>query len=270
LGFSFKTILTPPLLLASFLTCLNFIITAEVAPFCRRESNTLLYRETSNNPLLLLQRQNLIKMKDAYVRIRTNEKETRARNFILITYNEHNERLNLINAKKLKIEGDALLGQNVAIISHIHSDDFYFDPLIIENQGTLHTNAPFLSAVLKKNRPRIDSPSLSFRMLFHRLHEKPKLMRSAFVDILRRLSVSFSVFSFTFLGCAFGIEQGRSLRKWPLFYALMFAFAILASYFLGKSFKKDPWLAAITFPMPHIAALLASTWRLFRISRGLL
>jgi lipopolysaccharide export system permease protein len=268
LGFSFKNILTPLLLLSSFLALLNFSIAAEISPYCRRESKMLLYRETSGNPLLLLQRQNLIKMKDAYVRIKTKEHGTRARNFILITYNESNQRLNLMAAKKLKIQGEELLGEDVAIVSHIHSNEFNFDPLIIENQGSLSTAAPFLSAALKKNRPRIDSPSLKLRMLRHRLHEKPKLMRSAFVEICRRLSLSVSVFSFTFLGIAFGIEQGRSPKKRTLLYALLLTFAILSSYFLGKSFKKDLLLAALVFPLPHLAAFAMSLFRLFRLSRG--
>jgi len=268
LGFSFKKIIAPLVLLSLFLTLLNFSICAEISPFCRRESKSLLYRETSGNPLLLLQRQNLIKLKGAYMRIKTHENGNRARNFILITYNESNERLNLLSARKLKIQGEELMGEDVAIVSHIHSNDFYFDPLIIENQGSLSTAAPLLSSALKKNRPRIDSPSLSHRMLLHRLQEKPKLKRSAFVEILRRISLSVSVFSFTFLGCAFGIEQGRSPKKRSLLYGLLLTFAILASYFLGKSFKKDPILGAVVFALPHVAAWIASTCRLVRLSRG--
>ena len=268
LGFGFRHILAPPLLLSALLSCLTFFISAETAPFCRRESKALLYRETSSNPLVLLQRQNLIKIKDAYVRIKTSEDETRGRNFLLITYNESHERLNLTSAKRLKIEGEELIGQDVAIVSHVHSNNLNFDPLIIENQGSLFTTTPFLSAALKKNRPKIDSPSLSLRMLCHRLNEKPKLMRSAFADILRRSSLAFAVFSFTFLGCSFGIEQGRTPKKRALLYALLLAFAILASYFLGKSFKKEPWIAAIVFPLPHLAAITASIYRLFRLSRG--
>jgi lipopolysaccharide export system permease protein len=93
-------------------------------------------------------------------------------------------------------------------------------------------------------------------------------MKSASIEIFRRLSLSVSVFSFTFLGCAFGIELGRSPKKRTLLYALVLAFLILASYFLGKSFKKELFWAAIVFPLPHLVAILASTFRLFRLSRG--
>jgi lipopolysaccharide export system permease protein len=270
LGFSFKHILTPLILLSLFLATLNFSITAELSPYCRRESNALLCRETSKNPLLLLQRQHLVKMKHAYLRTRTSDDASRARNFALITYNEGNGRLNLIVAKKLKIQGEELLGEDVAIVSHIHSNENNFDPLIIENQGSLSTAAPVLTSLLKKNRPRIDSPTLSLRMLRHRLLEKPKLMRSAAIEIFRRLSLSFSVFSFTLLGCAFGIEAGRAPKKRTLLYTLLLTFAILASYFLGKSFKKEILLAALIFPLPHVAAITASLFRLRRLSKGLL
>ncbi len=270
LGFSFKNIFTPLLLFAAFLALLNFYISAEVAPFCRRESKQILYRETSDNPLLLLQRQSLIKIKNAYLRIKTHEHGNSTRNFLLITYNESNERLNLVSARKLKVRGEELLGQDVAIVSSLRSNDSNFDPLIIENQGFLSTEAPFLSLALKKNRPRIDDASLNLRMLRHRLQTAtPRTKYNAtFVEILRRASLSCSVFTFTFLGCAFGIEQGRSPKKRALFYALFLTLSILASYLLGKSFKKDLLLASIILPLPHLIAMLASTVRLFRFSRG--
>lgn len=270
LGFSFKHILTPLLFLSLWLSLLNFSITAELAPYCRRESKELLYRETSDNPLLLLQRQNLIKLKHTHLRIQPSDDETRARNFALITFNESTQKLNLISARKLKIQGDELFGEDVAIVSHIHSNETRFDPLIIENQGLLRTATSILSSTLKKNRPRIDSPSLSLAMLRHRLEEKPKLMRSAAIEIFRRLSLSLSVFTFTLLGCAFGIELGRTPKKRSLLYALLLTLAILSSYFLGKSFKKEIFWAALIFPLPHLAAIAASTLRLHRLSRGIL
>ena len=173
-----------------------------------------------------------------------------------------------MTAKKLKIQGEELLGEEVAIVSHIHSKQMNFDPLIIENQGSLSTAAPFLSAALKKNRPRIDSPSLSLRMLRHRLQEKPKLMKSASVEIFRRLSLSVSVLTFTIIGCAFGVELGRSPKKRMLLYALVLTLTILSSYFLGKSFKKELLFAALVFPLPHLVAIGASIYRLFSLSRG--
>lgn len=268
LGLSFRNILIPLLMMSGFFTILNFSIVAELSPFCRLESNALLYRETSDNPLLLLQRQNLIKIRNTYLRMSAREDGSRVRNFLFITYNEANQRLNLLSANKMKIEGEELMGQDVAILSHLFSDAGQFDPLILENQKTVRTEAALLSDSLKKNRPKIDNASLTLRMLKHKLHEKPKQRRSALVEVIRRTSLAFSVLTFTFVGCAFGIEQGRNPKKWPLLYALLISLSVLASYFLGKNFKAAPLMALLVYLIPHLLAWFFSLLRILRLSRG--
>src|SRR5579872_3250406 len=78
-GLNFSQLLSPLLFISVCLSILNFSICAEVAPFCRRESRALLYRETSQNPLLLLQRQQLINFKDAYINMKVKKDSTTAK-----------------------------------------------------------------------------------------------------------------------------------------------------------------------------------------------
>jgi lipopolysaccharide export system permease protein len=269
-GLSLKKIMTPLCITSAFLSLLNFCVSSELAPYCRRESKALLYRETSVNPLLLLQRQQLIKIKDAYLQLDVEEEGRLARDFILIAHNESNQRLSLLSAKKLRVNDDELLGNHVAIVSHLHSDhNEAFDPLIIENQASMSTAAPVLSAALKKNRPKIETGALGLRLLKIRLGEKGRIAKAARVEILRRISVTLAVFSFTLLGCTFGIELTRTPSRRGLLYALLLTLTVLMSYLLGKELKFDPLFATLAFLLPHLLIWLSCLHRQSRIDRGL-
>jgi lipopolysaccharide export system permease protein len=149
------------------------------------------------------------------------------------------------------------------------TSDHEFDPLIIENQASMSTAAPILSEFLKKNRPRLEASALPLRMLILRTQlEEKKLASSALVEILRRFSLSLSVFSFTFLGCAFGMENGRTASKKSLWFALALTLTVLISYLMGKELKTFPILATMAFLLPHPLIWLSSVWRLRRIAYG--
>lgn len=151
-GLSLFSVIAPLLFLSGGLSILNFSVCAEIAPFCRRESKALLYRETSENPLLLLQRQNLIKFKNLYVNMKVESDPTSARDFVLILPSENSERLSLLTARSVEIRENELKGADVALLSHLPSTDG-FDTLIIENQAAMRTAAPALSSAMKKTGP---------------------------------------------------------------------------------------------------------------------
>ncbi len=260
-GLSLTKILSPLLFVSLFLSILNFSICAEVSPYCRREGKTLFFHETSQNPLLLLQRQKLVKIKHAYLDMKVKDDET-TKDLTLIFHNDANQRLSLLSARKLRMAGDELLGDDLAIVSYLNSDKG-FDSLIIENQSAMSTSAPLLSKALKKNRPRLDVNALSYKML--RLSKKTK---PAHIEMLRRISLSMAVFSFTLLGCAFGIEEGRNPSKKNLFFALLLTLSVLMSYLMGKELKNSPLLAMVAFTLPHPFIWFCSTFHLYRISRG--
>lgn len=260
-GLSMKQITKPLLSISLLLSLFNFWISAEIAPYCRREGKTLIYHETSQNPLLLLQRQKLVKLKDAFLDMAVKDDET-IKNLTLIIPNEGTERLSLLSARKLWLENEELKGKDLAIISYIDTPNS-FDTLILENQSSMSTAAPLLSTALKKNRPRLDINALNLKML--RLNPKKNQAR---IEILRRLSLAFATFSFTLLGCAFGIENGRNPSKKNLFLALLLTLTVLMSYLLGKDLKAYPLMATLAFLLPHPLIWLSSTLHLYRISKG--
>jgi lipopolysaccharide export system permease protein len=134
----------------------------------------------------------------------------------------------------------------------------------------MSTAAPVLSAALKKNRPHLETNALGLRMLRIRAAESGKSANSALVEILRRLTLSMAVFSFTLLGCTFGIEQGRNPSRMTLITALAFTLTILVSYFLGKALKEHPLMAILAFLLPHPLIWIACGAKLHRVAKGVL
>ncbi len=262
-GISVQKILTPALIAAAFLGLSNFFICMETAPFCRRASKTLFYQETSENPLLLLQRQQLVKLKHTYLQFDVVKEGKRARDFLLIALNANHQRLALMSARALTVRGENLLGHDLALVSYIHSgQSALFDPLFIENQAHMSMAAPLLSTSLKKSRPRLDLASMSGSMLTHRWGAREK------TEIFRRADLALAVFSFTFSGIAFGIEQGRIRSRKNLLYALLLNVLILLCYFLGKAFKNQPLLGAALYLGPHPFAWIICGYRIRRFARG--
>jgi lipopolysaccharide export system permease protein len=260
-GFSLRQIIAPLLTFSVFLSILNFSLCAEIAPFCRREGKTLIYHETTSNPLLLLQRQKLVKIKHAFLDMEVKNDET-TKDLTLIVPNESTKRLSLLSARKLWMEKEKLIGKDLAIVTSIDSGAG-FDTLLIENQSSMSTAAPLLSTALKKNRPRLDINALNLKML-----TLSKKINPARIEILRRISLSLAVFSFTLLGCSFGIEGGRNPSKKNLLYALLLTLTVLMSYLLGKDLKNYPFFAVLAFLLPHPFIWVCSLFHLQRISKG--
>lgn len=267
-GMSLRGVLAPLLFASLLLSIGNFSISAELAPFCRRESKAMLFRETSANPLLLLQRQHLGKLKHAYLDMTLENEGKSARDMTVISYNESQKRLLLLRAEKLTLKEEELIGKNSFILSHPEGKEDGFDSLIVENHASLSTAAPILSQFLKKSLPKLQADAKPLRMLLLQAKlERKKAAGSARIEILRRITLSLAVFSFTLLGCAFGISTKRVTRQNTLL-MLLLALSVMASYLMGKGLKSQALPALAIFLLPHPFIWTASWLRLKQIARG--
>ena len=266
-GIGLGRLFVPLCLVSLFISVFHFALCAEITPYCRREAKALLYRETSANPFLLLQRQKLVKIPNIFLRMKVKDEGKAAHDFLMIGYNEAYKKISLISARKLHLEGESLIAEDAALISPIHQEGK--EALLIENQTTLATDTPLITAALRKNRPSLDATTLSLKMLRIRSQEWGKSARSARVEILRRLSLSLSLFSFTLLGFSFGIEMGRSPSKKGMFQAIAIALAVLIFYLLGRTLKQDYFFSMSAYLLPHPLIWAYCLFHLRKISRGL-
>jgi lipopolysaccharide export system permease protein len=249
--------LVPIWVAALFLSAFNFAICSDLAPFCRRASKDLVYATTSRNPLYFLQRH---AQKNLFVDFELNGKKVR--DLTLIGYLNRHKRLSLFSASSLRIQGEELLGQRVALVSNMATAESY-DSLVLENHAAMSISAVQLTHALRKNRVRQhDLNALNLAGLLSASSPKATL------ELFRRSSLSLSVITFTLLGTAFGLDERRRGPKRSLVLPLALTLMLLASYFLGKGFKANQEVVLLVMALPHLIAWIASALRLRQVNLG--
>ncbi|MBI2743750.1 MAG: LptF/LptG family permease [Chlamydiales bacterium] len=272
-GFGLSPIIFPLLIAGSLLSLVNFSLASEIAPRCRVLSRELIYEVTAKNPLFLLQKETLVRMKDTYIDMKALKSGRQAEDVVFIANNASSKRLAMMVAKELVLEDEMFTGKNVSIISSVDpKGDDRFDHLIIENQKTMCTKASNFAQFVSSFEwhSNFDYYPLKSILISERI-EKPEqrfLSGRAVIEITRRASLGLAAFTFTFIGVAFGMEIGRRESKKGLFWAIGLAALFMISFIAAKSFKDAPLIACLVYLLPHPLIVLASLRSLKRVSEG--
>ena len=296
-GFSVKDILAPVLVAALLLSSLNFYIVSELSTTSHHTAAQLKNQLRSVNPLLILNNKLLMRMKgfyfDTYGTSRLGEF---AEDIVFLTPSKHGERLTLLVAKRVDVSPELLSGDRMTIITsrqiskkgEDQIEDDYKEQVMIENMLSSKTSIQDFSQLLEKKISSVNNDHLQFKQLLIRkdeayeklqslLREKAKAedIRQARHDyyrsmseMLRRLSASLAVFSFTLLGLAFGISISRNKSNLGIFYITFFAALYLVAFFTAKSFDQAIISSALLYLIPHVLICAASLWTLRKIAHG--
>ena len=273
-GLGLKSVTTPLLYAGFFLTLVNFTIASELSPPCKSLSQQLIFEVVSSNPLFILQRDSLVKLKSAYYNIGTLKDNTHAEDVLFVIKNSSTGRMTLMCAKELKIEADFLTGKQVAFISSVDSKRQTpgFDHLIIENQTEMQTKSADLSQFLQTVDWKANYEYLPIRGILANGYVKGdtlSLNKGAQIEIFRRISIGLAALTFTVVGLGFGIYIGRNSSKKKLFAAIGLTAAFLACFIAAKSFQASSMTAILIFLLPHPVILLCSLYSLSRVRRGI-
>lgn len=273
-GISLKKIIFPIIFISFSLSLINFFIISDLSVFCRMKSKQIKSFKTSLNPIFLLEKQNLLKTKKSYINFEKGPKKNKANDVFIILPNKSNNRLNLAIFEELYLKKDILIGKNVSIVSHFKNEN-NFDTLIIENQKTMQTKAKNISKYMKPKSFSLNTLKLPTKMVlvrnkidsFHK-NNKNKYVFSM-VEIVRRIMLSFSSFTLSFIGICFGIET-KSKKNKNLFLPIFLALFILISFTIGKSFKYHLIMSILIYILPQPISLIFALNNLKKISRGIL
>ncbi len=268
-GIPVKNLGTPLLMAAFFLSVVNFAIVSEITPRCRHLSHHLIQSAATVNPLFLMKKSKMLKLKDSYVDMKMTELGKEAKDLILAV---KNERLNLMLAKRLTIEDNLMSGEEVTLISHIPEERTgLYDNLVIENQKEMSTSAMALSSLMKKATYKIGMEHLTMRTLlqtFSDQNAKPKTVRRARFELCRRIFFPAMTFAFTLLGFSVGLEIGRGKKKKGLYVAMLLAALTFVCSIAAKSFELETYKMVICYALPFPLFVLTSFWFQRRILGG--
>lgn len=271
-GVSLRHLLIPLMLGALLLSVVNFTVVAELAPRCRFWAKELTFEMTSNNPFYIFNKITDGKLTNAYVEIRTLRGGKKAKDVLLILNNRTHERLGIMTAEELSIEGENLLGKNVTVISSVDSKlSQGFDHLVIENQDSMSTPSSSLSQLLKSAKWSLRPEYLSFKDLLIRLaiSQKNFWSNTHALEMARRLSLALTPLAFTLLGAAFGMEIGRRHTRRGLIWTVGLTALYLSAFIGAKSMKHFHLTAWALYFLPFVVIALFSLRSLKRVSRGI-
>jgi lipopolysaccharide export system permease protein len=271
-GLGLKPITTPLLFAGFFLTLVNFTIASEISTRCRSLSKTLIYEMAVANPLFILQKESLVKLKSAYYDIGVLKANKYAEDVLLVVKNSSSGRLTLMSAKELALKGDLLKGEQVTFISSVDpKKGSGFDHLVIENQAEMNTKAANLSQFLQTVDWSTSFEYLPLRMILaHDIAVKKHFAigKSARVELARRVSISLAAFTFTLIGLTFGMQISRNRSKKGILWGIGLAAFFLVCFITAKSLRHAPMLSTTIYLLPHPIIILISLRGLKAIREG--
>jgi lipopolysaccharide export system permease protein len=271
-GFGLKAIATPLVFAGFFLTLVNFTIASEISPHCRSMAKQLIFEMATANPLFLLQKESLIKLKSAYYDIGVLKANRYAEDVLLVVKNTSSGRMTVMSAKELALKGELLKGQQVTFISSVDpKKGLGFDHLIIENQAEMNTKAASMSQFLQSVDWTASYEYLPLRMIlaYDRIQKSRFFIsKGAQVEISRRASISLAAFTFTMIGLAFGMQINRNHSKKGVVWAIALAALFLVCFIAAKSFRHSPMVSTAIYLLPHPLIIFLSLRSLKSIREG--
>lgn len=263
-----------PIVLSAILLAFgNFMMASEIGPKCRAHSKSLAYAMTVANPLCVLSKDALIKLKDTYVDLHSLKQGRSAKDVLLVQRNLSHERLGIILAKELKFEGDELIGKEVALISSMApkfppGTPENFDHLVIENQSLMRTKASELLQYLRSTDWNFGEDYLPLRLLRAKEKHEPGRSGKASQEIARRFSLALAPLTFTLIGLGFGMEIGRRRKLKPILWAIALAGFYMVAFMAARSMKHDPFPSILCYLLPHPLIALISLFALRKVAKG--
>lgn len=272
-GLGLTPIAYPLILAGAILSFANFTVASELAPYCRGLSKKLVYELVASNPLVIMQKDTVLKIKSAYVDMKSYREGQQAKDVILLTKNSSNQRLGLMTAKELSLKDDMLHGKDVSIVSSVDPNkEGTYDHLIIENQRTMQTKASNLTQHMQTADWLKGSDYLPLRMLvakhFIEKSTDKNLGKSVSIEICKRVTLGLAAFTFTMIGISYGMEIGRLRRKKGILWAFGLAAFFMISFVATKSLKDTPLAACLAYLVPHPIILLFCLKNLRAVARG--
>lgn len=288
-GLGLRKIIAPIMVAGVALSLVNFYVSSELATHCHMLSRRMEVHVKTVNPLLLLQNSRLLKLGELFVDMRTVNSGQSAEDLTLVARNANSGRLTLIAARQLIFENERLTGRGVSLVASLPSHQTEgFDHLLIDCQAETETPSDSFSHLAKQMSGYLKNSHLRLALLLIGMKEdRGKLQEGiangapkqsldvhrhniskSYSEIVRRISLGASAFTFTLLGCAYGIHISRRQTKRGLISVLALATFYIASFSIGNGLDHHLALSATLLLGPLLLILVLCIWTLKRVTRG--
>lgn len=283
LGFSILDIATPLLLAASFLALVNFFILSEVATQADMMKHSLKKELQALNPLMVLQNEKLSQLKGIYTKtFGAVDGSEGVHDLLVCVHHKSSHCLILLIAKELKLVDSMLEGKNVTIWKPLGGTN---SRLMVENSDLIQLPRPNLPEIFQSHAVKLEQDHAPFADLVRRLagpshHEgesegldvASKQKRSSkriVVELVRRVALGFSIWSFTLLGIVYGLSVQRMASFTPMLTVLFLTTLYICSVLFAKKVGHHATIALLSYIVPQLLMIICSIRTLRRIEKGL-
>jgi lipopolysaccharide export system permease protein len=288
-GYSLAHVATPLLLMAVFLSIGNLYIISELSTHSHLMKRVLKREIKALNPLILLQNEKLTRLKGIYAHseggLKTGED---ANNLLVASYNPRSKNLDLVLAKHLMSSSEALVGDQITLVSTLKEGDSGYDRMLIENAAYVTLPTLDLSQLMGRAAwsPKDDYLKMSLLLMrgsqyrkdirtakkaglsSNDLRKLKKQLSAVDSEIVRRASLALSIFTFTLMGIAFGMHlTPRQVQK-GLFWIIGLATMFLICYFTAKGLHSNAPAAITLYLAPHVLIIALCCRALQHVSQG--
>ncbi|MDN3507715.1 MAG: LptF/LptG family permease [Simkaniaceae bacterium] len=269
-GISLALIGAPIMIITGFLALANLYIASEIAPQSRIRGKRVLFETAAKNPLILMQKNKLLKIKDSYVDMEMIRSPHLAGNVIFAFRNPSTGRINVIAADELELKQSVFHGKDVAILSTTESkEEAAFDPTILENRKTVEAEAMLVTELLQASSMQLGYEYFPLKQMLIKGKEEGQKAQSVIIfEIYRRLFFFLAPFTLAYIGLVFGTQIGRRSRQNNVFWIVILTGVVFVLYLAAKSFEGKPLLAFLFFFAPHPLVFLLAGRRNWKLAHG--
>ncbi len=277
-GMGLRQITGPILLAGAFIALLNFFVASELATHSHMLGRRMEAHLSSVNPLHLLHNTRLLKMGDLFVDMRTTKTGEEAEDLTLVLYNRGSKRLNLFSVDHLSLNDDILSADNVNLLTTVPTKGDGFDHLLVENQELTTMPSSSLTGLIRRVGLHLKHSHLRLRLLLTRIHQEEQQLASrpelavsiarGRSEIVRRASLGLSAFTFTLMGCAFGIHVSRRETRKGVIAVVALGALFIAAYSIAGGLGRHLPLATTLYLLPHALIIPLCILTLKRVTKG--
>ena len=287
-GISLFEIIVPLILVSSLLAFFSFYVIIDTSVKSHLAAKKLEFNLRQTHPLAVLQNSRLLQQQGISLDMKGSLISDKQASDMILAMKRNDERnCTLILAKNIASSGFSLEGQYVSLITTKATEKLDgFDDLLIENSK--ESTTPIQSLTLFTNKRKMwkaNDDLLKFRLLLakkklllekkqaylltnKRISRITKKLQHINIEIIKRLSISVAIISFTCLGSAFGCKVGRKGSKKRYLYVFLLASLFLVSFLAGKGLEEKGRISTIFYLVPHFVIIICSYIRLRRIQEG--
>lgn len=273
------------MLTAAFLAGINFLLVSETATWANRSNYQLKEKLRAINPLVLVHNKTLMNLKGIhFFTLGPSKMGEYANHAVLAVSNRQNTKLHLMLAKQIESGADQLICEQMTLITNLGEEsEEEYDKLLIENVAKATTPSMAFSSLLQD--AALNQPQRNERLQFHALlkqlalekaeykqtgsREAKRLINRSQSEITRRFSSGFSVFTFTFMGLAFGVSISRRPSRRNMATALLLLAIYLVTHLMAKEIKDRFIFSICLYLIPHFLILSLSLWTVNRMAKGI-